>query len=80
MYFALNAWSQPLDFELPTGPAGGGPWLRVLDSARASPDDLHEPAEAPPVTGTTLSVPPRSVVVLFAAAAPVPPAGTAPPA
>jgi hypothetical protein len=48
--------------------------LRVLDSARASPDDLHEPAEAPPVAGTTLSVQPRSVVVLFAAAV-VPPEG-----
>ena len=80
MYFALNAWSQPLDFELPPGPAGGGPWLRVLDSARASPDDLHEPAAAPPVAGTILSVQPRSVVVLFAAAAPVPPEGAAPPA
>ena len=37
-------------------------------------------AAAPPVAGTILSVQPRSVVVLFAAAAPVPPEGAAPPA
>ncbi len=74
MYFALNAWSQPLDFELPPGPAGGGPWLRVLDTSLPSPDDLLEPVAAPPVAGSHLVVQPRSVVVLFAAAG-VPPAG-----
>ena len=71
MYFALNAYWHPLEFELPPLPkwATSG-WRRVVDTYLPAPDDIAAPEEAPPVTGATYEVGPRSVVVLFAAAAP----------
>jgi glycogen operon protein len=67
MHFALNAWWQPLEFELPALPdwADGG-WRRVIDTARPSPDDLCAPAVAEGVAGSHHRVEPRTVVVLFA--------------
>jgi len=67
MHFALNAWWEPLDFELPALPpdAPGG-WLRIIDSARPSPQDLVDLAEAEGAIGARHRVEPRSVVVLFA--------------
>ncbi len=67
MHFALNAYWQPLDFELPTLPAGApGGWRRVVDSSLPSPRDLVEPAQGELVSGPTHRVADRSVVVLFA--------------
>jgi glycogen operon protein len=73
MHFALNARAQALDFELPPLPPDvRGPWRRVLDSARPSPEDLHEMRTldelegAPPVPGPTHRVQAHSVVTLFA--------------
>jgi isoamylase len=69
MHFALNAWWQPLDFELPPLPAWArSGWRCVLDSAKATPADLVEMAAALPLAGSQLRVAPRSVVVLFAGA------------
>ncbi|MBX3604042.1 MAG: glycogen debranching protein GlgX [Piscinibacter sp.] len=72
MHFALNAWWEPLDFELPPLPAWAGAdgtgWRRIIDTARAAPEDLVEFGTATRVGGTTHRVEPRSVVVLFAAA------------
>jgi isoamylase len=70
MHFALNAWWQPLDFELPTqdGATIGG-WRRIVDTSLAAPRDLALPDEAEPVTGATHRVAERSVVML---AAPLP--------
>ncbi len=67
MHFALNAFWEPLEFELPTLPgwASSG-WRRVIDSARPSPADLVEFSAAETVVGNTHRVEPRSVVVLFA--------------
>jgi isoamylase len=74
MHFALNAWWQPLDFELPELPdwAGrlGTGWRRVIDTSRPSPQDLVPPEHAELVTGPTHRVGDRSVVMLFAAARP----------
>ncbi len=67
MHFALNAWWQPLDFELPALPARArSGWLRIIDSARPSPGDLVEPAQAEGAIGPRHRVEPRSVVVMFA--------------
>lgn len=68
MHFALNAWWEPLDFELPTLPAwASSSWRRIIDTARAAPDDLVEFARAERVEGELHRVAPRTVVALFAA-------------
>jgi isoamylase len=66
MHFALNAFWEPLDFELPALPdwATGG-WRRVIDTSLPSPHDLVDFAAAGLVSGTTHRVGSRSVVVLF---------------
>ncbi|MFO1269677.1 MAG: alpha-amylase family glycosyl hydrolase [Rubrivivax sp.] len=74
MHFALNAWWQPLAFELPALPGWAGSegtgWRRVIDTSRDAPHDLVAPDEAEAVAGATHSVGPRSVVMLMAAARP----------
>jgi glycogen operon protein len=70
MHFALNAYWEPLEFELPALAAGGtataAGWRRVVDTSRPAPHDLVSLGDADPVAGSTHSVAPRSVVVLFA--------------
>jgi glycogen operon protein len=71
MHFALNAYWQPLPFELPPLPAWATTgWRRVIDSSRPAPFDLVEFSQAEAVTGDQHQVMPRSVMVLFAAALP----------
>jgi glycogen operon protein len=71
MHFALNAYWQPLPFELPPLPAWAtSGWRRVIDSSRPAPFDLVEFSQAEAVTGDQHQVMPRSVMVLFAAALP----------
>jgi glycogen operon protein len=73
MHFALNAWSQPLEFALPPLPdwASSG-WRRIVDTSRASPLDIVALDAAEAVAGVTHAVGPRSCVVLFAWALPAP--------
>jgi glycogen operon protein len=67
MHFALNAWWEPLPFELPALPADAlTGWRRIIDSARDAPHDLADFEQAQGVTGPTHRVEARSVVVLFA--------------
>ncbi|MBI5256142.1 MAG: glycogen debranching protein GlgX [Burkholderiales bacterium] len=71
MHFAINAYWEPLDFELPAlPPSAVGGWRRVVDSSRPSPQDLVEPRLGEPVSGPTHRVAERSVVVLFAQVGP----------
>jgi glycogen operon protein len=64
----LNAYWEPLTFELP--PAGAGrTWRRIVDTSRPSPQDACVPAEAPAVQGHSYLAAPRSVVVLVTAPA-----------
>jgi len=67
MHFALNAYWEMLEFELPVLPgwASSG-WRRVIDTSLPSPQDLVEFADAEVVVGTAHGVRARSVVVLFA--------------
>jgi glycogen operon protein len=63
----VNAYWEPLDFELP--PLAGGArdrWRRWIDTFLDSPQDIVDWDQAPPVTGPTYQTEPRSVVVLFA--------------
>jgi isoamylase len=61
----LNAYWEPLTFELPPIPAESRPsWRRCIDTALASPDDIYPWEKAPLVTAATYVVQPRSVVLL----------------
>ena len=63
----LNAYWEPLDFDLP--PVTEGPdrqWRRCSDTALDSPQDICEPAESPAVREATYLAQPRSIVILLA--------------
>jgi len=63
----LNAYWEPLEFELPSVADGGpDPWRRWIDTFLDSPHDIVDWERAPQVTGHTYRVEPRSVVVLVA--------------
>jgi len=61
----LNAYWEPLSFELPNLTAeGGGPFRRCIDTALASPNDIRRWEDAPPHEPTTYEVEARSMVLL----------------
>jgi isoamylase len=66
-HLILNAYSEPLEFELP--PAAGA-WRRWIDTSLRSPEDIDDWKKAPPVPAGTYRAGPRSVVVLYAITAP----------
>jgi glycogen operon protein len=63
VHWILNAYWEPLDFELPKL---AGPWRRWIDTGQDSPEDIVEWQDASPLAGHTYKVGPRSVVVLYA--------------
>ena len=67
VHLMINAWWEELRFELPPRP-GRQRWRRWIDTSRPSPDDICDWAEAPPVTGTTCTVGPRTIVALVSLA------------
>jgi glycogen operon protein len=72
-HLILNAYWEPLDFELPPiGEGDGHSWRRWIDTALASPDDIIPWEVAPPVAGHSYRAEARSVVVLFMITAPPP--------
>ena len=63
----LNAYWEPLDFELPRAERRSeDSWRRWIDTTLDSPHDIVEWQTAPPVADRTYRAGPRSVVVLFA--------------
>jgi glycogen operon protein len=68
MYLVLNAYWEPLEFELPPVGEGAAAWRRWIDTALESPEDIVPWQTAPPVPGRTYRAAARSVVVLFAEA------------
>ena len=68
LHAILNAYWEPLDFELPPLAINHHPWRRWIDTSLDSPQDIVELHTAPPVTVGTYRAEPRSVVVLFARA------------
>jgi glycogen operon protein len=62
----LNAYWEPLDFELPRPGENDNPWRRWIDTSLGSPQDIAEWQNAPPVLDCAYRAGPRSVVVLFA--------------
>jgi isoamylase len=62
----LNAYWEPLTFELPPArSAGGTPWRRWIDTALPSPQDISAWEEAPIVSGLSYTVGSRSIVFLI---------------
>ncbi len=63
-HLILNAFWEPLDFELPTT-VGRGPWRRWIDTSLKSPQDIVEWRSACQVPGNTYHAGPRSVVMPY---------------
>ena len=62
----MNAYWEPLSFELPPLDGGAHPWRRRIDAFLDSPHDIVEWEQAPGVRGTSHQVEASSVVILFA--------------
>jgi glycogen operon protein len=63
----LNAYWEPLNFELPrVDKAGDPPWRRWIDTALDSPHDILQWEAAEPVHGSAYRAEAHSVVMLFA--------------
>jgi glycogen operon protein len=65
-HIILNAYWEPLEFELPIVPEGRENWRRWIDTALDPPHEICEWNEEEPVLGSTYRAGPRSVVVLIA--------------
>ncbi|NLT36133.1 MAG: glycogen-debranching protein [Gaiellales bacterium] len=62
LYVIVNGWSEPLAFPLHQGTPQE--WLRVVDTAQPSPEDITEAGSERRLAAPTLQTAPRSVVVL----------------
>jgi glycogen operon protein len=66
LHLILNAFWEPLDFELPPlRGEGATAWKRWIDTAQGSPDDIVPWEKAPVVSGLTYRAEARSVVALY---------------
>jgi glycogen operon protein len=65
MHVLLNAYWEPLDFELPPLPAHQS-WARLVDTANQPPGDFANPAVVLPDSRQSYQVQARSAVVLIA--------------
>jgi len=66
-HIILNAYWEPLDFELPILRSSREKWRRWIDTALDPPDEICEWNAEKPVPGATYRAGARSVVVLIAA-------------
>ncbi len=65
-YVILNAYWEPLEFELPPTGKAGTPWRRWIDTSLDSPCEIVEWQVAPEVASPTYRAGPHSVVALYA--------------
>jgi glycogen operon protein len=72
VYVILNAYWEPLEFELPLLKDGKGNWRRWIDTAADPPHDICEWNAENPVPGSTYRAGARSVVVLIGGGRPRP--------
>ncbi|HSF22790.1 MAG TPA: glycogen debranching protein GlgX, partial [Blastocatellia bacterium] len=67
VHLMLNAYWEPLEFELPPVRSGvNQPWRRWIDTSLESPEDISPRQASPPVPDHKYVVGARSVVVLYA--------------
>jgi len=64
VHWMLNAYWEPLDFELPDGGVEKRPWNRWIDTSLAAPEDIVPWKDARPVTGPVYRVGAHSVAIL----------------
>jgi glycogen operon protein len=65
VHWMVNAYWEPLVFELPPVPAGcPGPWRRWVDTSCDSPADISDWRRGFPTTTASYNVQPRSLVIL----------------
>lgn len=64
LHVILNAYSQPLSFEIPS-PGRHEGWYRVVDTAREAPEDFYDPEHSPQVGEPAYTASGHSVVVLI---------------
>jgi glycogen operon protein len=70
VHLILNAYWEPLEFELPPAGQGvGDKWRRWIDTSCDSPNDIVDWEAAPLIPGNTYRVESRSVAVLYASTA-----------
>jgi glycogen operon protein len=65
LHVMLNAFWEPLAFDLPLLPSGQR-WRRVVDTALPPPDDISEHGAEQPLTESSYRVEARSVAILKA--------------
>jgi len=63
-YIAINSYWEILEFELPPLPQSSSPWIRIIDTSLASPNDIAGTATGIEVRGSTYLVNPHSIVML----------------
>jgi glycogen operon protein len=68
LHAMLNAYWEPLAFELPRTTEGGMPWRRWIDTFLPSPQDICDWEQAPVVPQSSYMVESRSLVLLVAPA------------
>jgi glycogen operon protein len=61
----VNAWWEPLTFQLPAADGGQQSWQRWIDTSLPSPNDIVPWTDAPAQAANTYTVGPRSIVVLI---------------
>jgi isoamylase len=66
LHLVLNAYWEPLEFDLPLAPGPTNVWRRWIDTALDPPDEIVDWQAAQPVPGKTYYAGSRSVVVLVA--------------
>ena len=67
VHLILNAYWEPLEFELPRADSGAGnAWHRWIDTGLDSPDDIVEWETAPLIPGHAYRAQARSMAVLYA--------------
>jgi glycogen operon protein len=65
LHLMINAYWEPLDFQVPVVDAGSEAWRVAVDTYADTPHDIYDPAEGPTVEGATYRVQPRSIVMLL---------------
>jgi isoamylase len=65
IYLILNAYWEPLEFELPPVGDGARPWCRWIDTALDAPQDINPWETAASLSGRTYQLAAHSVVVLL---------------
>jgi isoamylase len=65
VYLILNAYSELLEFELPSAGENAGSWRRWIDTALESPEDIVPWETARPLSVHNYRAAPHSVVVLI---------------